>query len=523
MPIFDTANLTESTPLTPDQASWIYNGLDCAVTLEAFQNISENFDNINSRTYDLERRLQAPVLDMNMAGLLVDRHALVNAQTTLESKRAGLELLAEEFLRDGYGVKWDWNSEKKFWNSPAQMKWFFYEYLRLPVQRKRNVNGQMVPTTDRNALEKLSQYFVAAPFVNVLLHIRDVTKRLQFFKTEIDPDGYIRTNYNIAGTVTGRFSSAYTAFGTGRNLQNLDPIIKRVCCAANGNVLVELDLEQADSRNVGAACWNKFLSSHGPEFAGSYLDACEGGDLHTIVTRMARPDLGWPDDPALHRAIADAVAYRDYSYRDLSKKLGHGSNYYGKPPTMASHAKIPVPLAAEFQRNYFGAFPCIPEGHRQTEAQLRETGSITTIMGRRRFFFGRLDDEKTLRDAIAFEGQGATADEMNEGLIKLHEGRKLFPRFQLRAQVHDSAMFEVAEEAVHEAVAWAKEALKVKIILEGDREFTVPTDAKVGYNWGPSGFDKTLNKEINPDGMQKWKGQHKRTRQNPHRASYSFL
>jgi hypothetical protein len=39
---------------------------------------------------------------------------------------------------------------------------------------------------------------------------------------------------------------------------------------------------------------------------------------------MAWPELSWGDDPKGFRAVADQIAYRTYSYRDMAKKLGHG-------------------------------------------------------------------------------------------------------------------------------------------------------------------------------------------------------
>lgn len=501
--IIDTATLTPHSQMSADEASWVYNALDCCVTVEAYQNLIQSLNNQTRATYELEKAMQGPVLDMNMAGLPVDHGALEEAKQALQIQLAATEEILNEFLRDGYGVP-DLN-----WRSPTQLQAFLYDYLGLPVQRKRNAKGQMAPTADRNALEKLQHYFVAQPFINCLMVLREVGKDLGFLETSLDADGLLRSSFSICGTTTGRLASAYSNYGTGTNLQNIKRILRKIFIARPGHKFLNLDLEQADSRNVGAACWNKFLTSHGPEFAGAYLDACEGGDLHTTVTHMAWSNLDWPDDETLWRALADEIAYRDYSYRDLAKRLGHGSNYYGQPPTMAKHAKLPVQLAVDFQHNYFTAFPCVPAGHEYTKRQLAETSKITTILGRERCFFGRHNDDKTLRDAIAYEGQSATADEINIGMMRLWREGKQFPGFQLRLQVHDSLAMEYAEECEHEFVPWALEALKVPVELAGGRQFTVPTEAKVGWNLGD--YD-SRNPDANPDGLMKWKGRDTRTR-----------
>ena len=500
MKIIRTENLTPKTALNPDETSWVYNGLDCCVTLEVWEKLQPNLTPRTRETYKLSKALQGPILDMNMHGILVDAERLEQVKAEIVSKVARLERQLKRILIEGYGF--DLN-----WRSPTQLKDFLYNYLLLPVQRKRNSNGKLAPTADRAALENLSHHFSAAPLISHMLVLRDLGKKLGFLETEIDADGYMRCNFNIAGTNTGRLASSYSDFGSGTNLQNVDRTLRRIFIPPVGKKFVNLDLEQADSRNVGASCWNKFLASHGAAFAGAYLDACESGDLHTLVTRMGWPELNWGTDERLFRSVADQNAYRNYSYRDLAKRLGHGTNYYGKPPTMAKHSKIPVRLAEEFQRRYFSAFPCIRAGHEWTARELATTACITTILGRQRYFFGRANDDRTLREAIAYEGQSATADEINFGLLNLWRGGNRFPGFQLLAQVHDSVLFEVDEAACDEATAWALEALRVPIELAGGRQFIVPTEAKVGWNWGDVDAD-------NPDGLRKWKGGDNRQRVN---------
>ena len=59
----------------------------------------------------------------------------------------------------------------------------------------------------------------------------DIGKKIGVLRTGIDPDGRIRTSYNIAGTSTGRFSSSVTEFGTGGNLQNIEEALRSILIA----------------------------------------------------------------------------------------------------------------------------------------------------------------------------------------------------------------------------------------------------------------------------------------------------
>jgi len=496
--IINTSDLTPAVmaQMTKDDSYWVYNGLDVCVTEEVLQATSQMLDNVTSSTYAFSRALQAPVLEMMMRGLLVNQAKRQIVIREFETKLAVLEHQLMRILVEGVGVPSDFN-----WRSPKQLGHLLYEVMGLPVQRKRNANGVFAPSTDRTALEKLSGYFIAEPFINRMLALRDLGKSLGFLRTGIDPDGRMRTNINIAGTNTGRFASSESDYGTGTNLQNVTSSLRSVFVADPGMKFCNMDLEQADSRNLGALCWETFRAEYGDAFAGKYLDACEAGDLHTQVCKMCNPLLPW-DDGRTDREIADMKFYRDKSYRDASKVLGHGSNFLGQPPTMAKHTKFPVNDVRIFQSNYFNAFPVIPKYHENVSYQLKHFASLTTLFQRRRFFFGRPDDASTQREAVAYSPQSMTADEINTGILNLwRDGR-----VQLLMQVHDSILFQYPEEQEHEIVPWALEALKAPLELSGGRRFVVPTEAMTGWNWGY--YDAAKN----ADGLKKWKGSDPRTR-----------
>lgn len=493
--IINTADLQPNQNLPRNDNDWIYNGLDCCVTLEILHELTSQLDNTSSGTYEFSRALQGPILDMSMRGLLVDQS---KRNAVLTKYKRDIERLGDQLtvlVKDGIGA--DIN-----WRSPVQLKNLLYDVMGLPPVRKRNAQGRMAPTVNREALEKLGTYFIAEPIVNHLLALRDLDKKRGFLETGIDSDGRIRTSFNIAGTNTGRLSSSGSEFGTGTNLQNVDRDLREVFVADPGMKFANLDLEQADARNVGAICWNLFRDSRGDSFAGAYLDACEGGDLHTSVCRMAWTNLAWPDDPALFRAVADEIAYRNLTYRDLAKKLGHGTNYYGQPRTMSKHTKVAQRMIEEFQSAYFLAFPCIPLWHKRVYEELRDFHSLTTLFGRRRFFYGRLQDDATLREAIAYSPQSMTADEIDLGILRMWRSN----RIQLMLQVHDSILIQYPEDQEEEIIPWALEQLTTRLTLAGGREFHVPTEAKIGWNYGDLS-------DTNPDGLKKWKGGDDRKRQ----------
>lgn len=511
MRIIQTADLTPSTKLTQNENDWIYNGLDVCVTLEIVNVLLAQLDDVAANTYQFELDLQGPVLEMSTRGIRIDTE---RRDSVLRGYREKMKIISDqldEIIFEGIGVKLNWRSND-------QLKKLFYEILGLPPVKKRNTLGKFTPTVDRDALEHISQYLLAEPLCVRLLLLRDLDKKRQFLQRKIDPDNRMRCNLNIAGTNTGRLSSSASDFGTGGNQQNVDREERAIFIADPGMKFCNLDLEQADARNVGAICWNSFVEKFGDTYAGAYLDACESGDLHTTTCRLAWTDLPWTEDAKANKKIAEQIAYRQDSYRQLAKKLGHGTNYYGTPRTMAKHAKVPIKQIEDFQRRYFDGYPCIKEWHSQVKRQIKEEGSLTTLLGRRRCFFGRAEDDSTLREAIAYEPQSLTADEIDLGLIRLFRAN----RVELLIQVHDSILFQFPEDREEEIVPWAMEQLVTRIGLVKGRSFAVPVDAKTGWNWGDVEL-KEGNVIGNAEGLMKWKGSDKRKRREVARLSLKAL
>lgn len=531
MKLFDTSTLDEKSMslLSSDEASWVYNGLDCCVTAEVYNSLSEQLEEEPESvraTYDYALDKLAPILEMSMRGTRIDESARRKSIAELSRE---LDDLDEKFQRIMVAI----SGSKLNWRSPLQLKNLFYGMMSLKEIKSRNAQGQYTATVNREALEHFAaNYLYARPLANFILVMRDLHKQLGFLRTEIDPDSRIRTNYNIAGTKTGRLASSMNDFGTGTNLQNVNRKLRFPFVADQGMYMLNVDLEQADGRNVGAICYNLFydmpaeeiyeLAKDDPrleqfckdgrwtgpvglDLAAAYLDACEGGDLHTTVCKMVWPhDLGgepWPEDEASWKKFCDGIiAHGQDSYRQLSKKGGHGTNYYGTPRTMAKHLHTNAKLIEGFQNNYFTAFPAIPLWHNYVIKQIRETGTITTLFGRRRMFFGRGNDASTHRKAIAFEPQSCTGEQIDRGL---HQVWRAFPQVQLLNQVHDSILFQVPFAEVPDIVPAILDVMKVEIELKGGRRFHVPLDAAGGWNWGYKDDD-------NPYGISGWKGEEKR-------------
>ena len=168
-----------------------YCGLDSMITLEVREELARLHPGPHP-IYDFERALQGPYLETMQRGFRVDQLARQVAITDLTARIASLEAQINEFAR----AIWSRDLNPR---SPPQLREFFYTYMRLPkvwISQK----GVRKLSTNREALEKLDVYLFARPFVDSILRTRDLTKQLEVFESEIDPDGRFRAGYNIAGT-----------------------------------------------------------------------------------------------------------------------------------------------------------------------------------------------------------------------------------------------------------------------------------------------------------------------------------
>lgn len=473
-------NIAKMSPWHKEQ---IYNGLDCCVTFEILNSLLPQLDPVTRRTYDFSRSLQGPVLDMRLRGVLVDKDRRGEVVEEYYAILQRLEQQLERIVREGTGlIGFNWQSNPK-------LKELFYDRLGIPPIKHR---GSI--TVNRAALERLESYAVARPFVNHLVAMRDIGKKIATLTTDLDHDGRIRTSYNIGGTSTGRLSSSLSEFGTGGNLQNIEDLLRSVFVADPGCKMAYLDAGQGESRVVGGIEYVLFSDPR-------YLDACESGDLHTTVARLVWPNLPWTGNLRSDKALAEEPYYRHYSRRFMCKKIGHGTNYAGQPKTLAQQAHVDIDLVEDFQPVYFRAFPAHLKWHAHVERALRETGTLVSLLGRKRQFWGRRNDPETLRAAIAYDPQGSLADIVNNGGLNLWRANIC----QLLMQVHDAWVVQYPEEREAELIPKIQKLLEYPVAI-ADRTLLIPYDVQTGWNFGH------YNEKTNPHGLKEWRGEDRRSR-----------
>lgn len=471
--------LTDLVP-TPANRDIVYNALDTMQTMA----LKEMFDgglipDWAKPTLRYSELMIGPMLTMMRRGVQIDI-----------TKRDAFVAQLRDRIR-GVSHTFDFLCESLFdttinWNSTPQLKLLFYRFLAIPEQTKSK-KGEVKVATDREVLERIiKDYPRGRPFALLILRIKDIESQIEFLTKKLSPSNRFHTSYNVSGTETFRLSSSEHPLRIGSNQQNI-PAAARQCFVADpGYLFFQADQQGAEARVVA-------YESGDP----NYIEACIGGDSHTMVAAMV-----FDFEPK--RELAERLYYRTYTYRDIAKKGAHGSNYYGKPFTLAQQMKVEVPIAEQFQVKYFKRFPGIADWHNFKAKRLQEDGYLLNPFGFRRTFWSRRWDDATLREAIAFGPQSTVGILTNIGLYNLwhrYEGQPGAP-VQILMNAHDGIIGQVredlAEELFPEILACIRFPFEVEDINGRKRTVVIPYDLEFGKNWGKKSAD-------NPDGLTKWK------------------
>lgn len=374
-------------------------------------------------------------------------------------------------------------SERAVFNpgSTQQIAVVLYDVLRLP---KRTQGGKV--TTDEEALKSLLAEASpdAASLIRGLLRLGKLDTIASILE-RVAPgeDGRIRTVYNPAGTVTGRFASSETFLVTSTNLSNLPKRevseamfdVKAVFVPDDGHVFIEADLSGAEAW-IAAACAGDI----------DLLDKLRAGfKIHEwtaayILTKMGKPTR------------MEDVTKEGFERQVFGKVPRHALGYGMQPPTLRKEINFVADVtgiavtARQAQLIYDGYHELHPTLQQWWRRVLNQgiSGAITTTFGRKRTCYGRGRGEwlsETHKSMIAQEPQSTIADLLNRGLLRWwrqYDGK----HGVLLAQVYDSVLIQTPRHKANLCAQLVRRCLSEEIEVHG-LKLTIPVDVKILESW----------------------------------------
>ena len=396
--------------------------------------------------YEIELPLCPVLAEMEHSGFLVDRAALAAFGEGLTDRIDALQRSVWDMAGGEFNI-----------NSPKQLGEVLFDKLLLPGGKKTKTGW----STNADVLEKLRDKH---PIVQAVLDYRTLTKLKSTYADGllkvIDPDGRIRTSFQMTVTDTGRLSSREP------NLQNI-PIrkeegaeIRKMFVAAPGKVLVDADYSQIELR----------LLAHISGDENMIAAFRSGEDIHAVTASQV---FGVP--------LADVTK----KMRSNAKAVNFGIVYGISAWSLAQDIGVSNPEAKAYMDAYLSKYHGVRDYQKAVVEQAKRDGYVQTVYDRRRALPELKSSNFQLRAfgervALNMPIQGAAADIIKLAMVQVHhrlKEEKLDAKLIL--QVHDELIVECPEA----------ETERVKAILteemEGAASLAVPliAEANAGHSW----------------------------------------
>ena len=384
--------------------------------------------------------------EMELAGCRVDQGALVSFGEMLAQHTAQLEQSIYSLAGREFNI-----------NSPKQLGEILFDKLGLPHGKKTKTGW----STNADVLEKLRY---EAPIVGMVLEYRQYAKLKSTYADGLlkamDPDGRVRTSFQMTVTATGRLSS------TEPNLQNiptrtdLGSEIRRMFIPADGCVLVDADYSQIELRLLAHIAGDETMRTA----------FTSGQDIHTATAAQ------------VFHVPAEAVTPE---MRRSAKAVNFGIVYGISAFSLAQDIGVNMVEAKQYMEAYFATFPGVRKYMDNVVEQAKAAGYVETVYHRRRDLPELKSSNFNMRSfgervALNMPIQGTAADIMKLAMIAVWKRLKAEqPNARLVLQVHDELIVECPEEDAAAVAELLAEEMERVVSL------SVPLTAEAhwGRNW----------------------------------------
>ena len=395
--------------------------------------------------FGVELPLCRVLADMERSGFLVDGGALARFGADLSDTIRQLEERIYAAAGQQFNI-----------NSPKQLGKVLFEDLGLPHGKKTKTGW----STNADVLEKLKDQPLVADVLTYRQYAKLKSTYADGLLKVIDPDGRIRTSFQMTVTATGRLSS------TEPNLQNiptrtdLGSKMREMFVAAPGHVLVDADYSQIELR----------LLAHISGDEAMRAAFTTGADIHTATAAQV-----------FHVAPGDVT----HEMRRRAKAVNFGIVYGISAFSLSQDIGVTVAEAKAYMEAYFATFPGVRRYMDDVVAKAKEQGYVETLFHRRRELPEIRSSNFNMRSfgervALNMPIQGTAADIIKLAMVRVH--RRLAAEgleARLIMQVHDELIVECPEPQAEAAAKLLEEE------MEQVAHLSVPLTAEAhwGRNW----------------------------------------
>lgn len=402
---------------------------------------------------ELEIPLITVLADMELTGICLDIPFLQSLSVAMAQELAQLEAEIHQLAGHPFSI-----------NSLRELQKVLYEELKLPVYRHTQIKNE--PSTAQETLERLAAEGHRLP--KKLIEYRQLAK-LKNTYVDVLPQlvhprtGRLHTSFHQTGTETGRLSSSDP------NVQNIPSRSERGAQLRQafrprpGWQLISADYSQIELRLLAHF-------SGDPTLRRAFA---EGLDVHAAVAAE------------IFHVPIDQVSKPQ---RAMAKTVNFGVLYGMSAAGLSNRLSIPREQAQAFIDAYFQRYPRVLEYQKHVLEQAHTTGTVTTLLGRKRHFHPdaiRPDSDyrqrsPAEREAINMPIQGTAADLLKTAMVAVYRQLQEHGwQAKLLLTVHDELVLEAPPSEVPDVVKMVRQQMSTALPLD----IPLQVDVAVGPNW----------------------------------------
>jgi hypothetical protein len=366
----------------------------------------------------------------------------------------------------------------------------------LPKITKKDQDGnyESEESTAELALQKILSknqfnYPGGDPAIKAVLRIRELGKLSSSYLNALlfarGDEHYFLSNYNVAGTLSGRRSSRKHTFRFGNNAQNFpkhsdtSELYRRCLVSRPGHIFLMVDQISAEDWPVCALSENY----------RALQELADTSDLYGRHTRLASTIF---NIPLASRTVSE---WKDSMERYLGKKTRHATNYDMTAPVMSEQLakegfSFPVADCERLIQKMGQIDPNVKNVfHKYIRTKISNNRILISpepFLRERQFLGARPNDANNslFKEAYSWIPQGTVGDNTGFAVLQLESRYPVEERYIVQ-EGHDSVVQDCPDdtESIFKTLNRTCSAFDRVIKFHNGIEIKIPIEAEIGYDF----------------------------------------